>query len=115
MGDLPGAIILINNDQSLNVQAALVQQLLITEVITGPEFNNRVAADPNYPSTIHQNKIRLMVLDSFRNVTNRNLYDLVFFVKEGIASLEQNKFGPHGQSYPISGLYFHRFLSIVRP
>ncbi len=65
-----------------------------------------MANDPNYPDVVHQLNERLLVIRDFREETNRNAADVVVFVKNGLAAIEQNKFGPPGQTYQVKNLYW---------
>jgi len=103
-------IIFVNNDLTTNVQNALVRQLFITEVVSGSEFDERVALTPDYPLIIKQNNIRLLVVRSFYEQTNRNLADIVIFCKAGQAAVECNKFGPPGLSLPIDRLTWDELM-----
>jgi len=72
-------------------------QLQINETITKAEFDARVAADPNYPKVIHLQRLRvLVILSDFQDTTNRNLADVVMFVKQGLTSVEKCKYGEPG-------------------
>lgn len=102
----PPAIIFVNHDLTTNVQDKLVRQLFISEVIDGYVFDDRVTADPTYVSTVHLTNLRLMVVRPFTELTNRDLADLVIFVKAGLASIEMNKFGPPGLTLPVLNLYW---------
>jgi hypothetical protein len=109
--NLPPAIIFVNSDISDYTKTMLSDQLIIDEVMTGQEFDNRVLSDPNYPTTIHLGNRRILVVrDSFRDYTNRNLADVVMFIKSGLASIEKNNYGPHGLTIPISNIEIHKIL-----
>lgn len=110
MSASPAAVIFCNNDLTDNVKNALIRQLFIHEVIDGYEFDNRVTADPNYVTTIHLNNIRLLVIRSFRELTNRALADVAIFVKAGLASVEQNKFGPPRRTFSIDKLHWDQII-----
>ena len=106
-------IILVNDDLSPNVQAALVSQLFISEVVDGYEFDQRVIGNPEYPLVIKQNNIRLLVVRSFYDLTNRELADFAIFCKAGQAAIEDCRVGPPGYSLAIYKLsykeIFHHF------
>ena len=104
MARIVSAIIFCNNDLSTNVQAALVRQLFIDEVMDGYEFDDRIAADPNYPATIQFNKLKILVVRPFTELTNRTLADVVIFVKAGLAAIELSKYGPPGRASPVDRL-----------
>ena len=105
------AIIFVNHDLSPNVEAVLQRQLMITDTMDGYEFDDRVALDPNYPTEIHLNNLRILVIRSFYETTNRNLADVVIFVKAGLAYVEHCKFGPPGQTYQIDKLQLEELLT----
>jgi hypothetical protein len=103
---LPGAVIMVNPDLSDSIQARLVTQLQITEVITGETFDLRFAADPDYPRSVRILRQRIMVLRDFRDTTNRQEMDLVLFVKTAMISIARNCFGPVGQTYLLKNVYW---------
>jgi hypothetical protein len=108
---LPSAIIFVNADLTAVSTEILMTQLFIHEKITGEEFDARVEADPNYPTIIHGNNLRLLVVrDDFMDFTNRELADVVIFIKQGQAVVEKNNFGPPSLSLPIYQLYLHQLL-----
>lgn len=87
-------------------------QLQITETMTFAEFNARVAVDPNYPTIVHLNGLRILViLPDFHDLTNRNLADIVIFVKQGLASIEKNNFGPPKLTLPVQRLNIYNLIN----
>lgn len=109
------AIIFVNNDLSGNVQEVLMRQLFIHEAMTGTEFDARVSGNPSYPEEVHLNNLRILVIRSFYEETNRDLADVVIFIKAGLASIEANKFGPPGLTLPVDHLYLHEILHGILP
>lgn len=108
---LPSAIIFVNADLNDGIRNSLISQLEITENMTGQEFDARVTVDPNYPTNIHANHLRILVIrDSFHDLTNRNLADIVMFVKQGLASIEKNNFGPPGLTLPVQRINIYDLL-----
>jgi len=106
---------LVANTPSTSAITNLSRQLEINETITLEEFNARVAADPNYPTVVHLNRLRiLVVLSSFMDHTNRNLADIVLFVKGGLASVEFSKFGPPRQTWETQRLNIWNLINGVR-
>ncbi|CAM6006088.1 unnamed protein product [Sphagnum balticum] len=104
-----------NTPEPSTVQGIDVQ-LDITETITFAEFNARVAVDPNYPTNVHLNGLRILViLPDFQDTTNRNLADIVMFVKQGIASVESCRFGPPGFSIDVQRLNIWNLTYSLRP
>lgn len=108
MAQVPSAIIFVNNDLTDSTKNALVTQLFIDEVISGDVFDARVADgyDGYYVQLIKSNDLRLMVVRSFREQTNRELADVVIFVKAALASVLKNNFGPPGTTHSVVSLYW---------
>lgn len=100
----PPFIIQVNSDLSDYARSVLVRQLYLNEVITGNQFDARIAADPAYPTNVKLNNYRLMVVRSASELQNRNHVDIVGFVSHGRIAIEDNKFGPPGCSFAISNL-----------
>ncbi len=101
---LPAAIILVNNDISANVQAMLVRQLFIDEVLDGYVFDDRVTADSDYPNLVKRQQRRLLVVRSFEELNNRTNMDVVIFFKNGLVSVLQNNFGPPVATFLVINL-----------
>ena len=102
---------MVNPDLSDSIQARLVTQLQITEVISGETFDLRFAADPDYPYSVRVLRQRILVLRDFRDRTNREEMDVVCFVKSAMISIEKNCFGPIGQTYLLKNIYWgHLFI-----
>jgi hypothetical protein len=108
---LPSAIILVNNDLTDQVKSVLQSQLFISEIISGEEFDARVSADPNYVNIVHNSFQRILVIRSFREETNRELFDIAIFVKAGLACIEKNNFGPPGRTYPVAKLSIYQLIN----
>lgn len=106
---VPPAIIFVNNDLSESVRSTLIRQLQINEVLDGYVFDERVAADPAYPDTIRQLRLRVMVVRTFvdrATVATWTIPEVVIFVKNGLAAIERNNFGPPGLTLPVINLYW---------
>lgn len=89
----------------------LRSQLDIDEVMIGSEFDSRVLADPNYPTIIHAMNMRILVIRAdFREYTNRELADVAIFVKQGLAYVEKNNFGPPELTLSMDRLDIHQLL-----
>lgn len=110
MSSLPSGIIFVNEDLNDILKQKIMSQLLIQEAMTGAEFDARVAADPNYPTIVKLENYRILVIRSFRDTTNRNLADVVIFVKAGLAAIEKNNFGPPGLTYPVETFNIYGLL-----
>jgi len=102
----PGAAVMVNNDLSASVQNRLQIQLYIDETITGEELDMRIAADPSYVKNIRALRQRLLVMRDFRETTNRSEMDVVIFVRESMVYLEKNCFGPTGQAFALTNIYW---------
>lgn len=103
---IPGAIILINEEISDVIKTHIIKQLQIEETITGTEFDARLLIDPDYVKNVRALRSRVMVLKDFRDTTNRTVFDVVLYVRHGIASIERNCFGPPSQSFPVHNLHW---------
>mgnify|MGYP003402664963 FL=1 len=101
---LPKAIISVNNDISLSVKEMLQRQLFIDETLDGYVFDSYITNDINYLDNIIKSQTRLLVIRDALDLSNRDICDIVVFIKLGLAAIEQNKFGPHGQTYPVVNL-----------
>lgn len=104
----PAALILVNNDLTDSVQNMLVRQLAIDEIYDGYSFDLLVAPEDgyydgyvDYAQHIKRAQKRTMVVRSFNEGFNRDIFDVVIFVKAGLAAIEENKFGPHGFTWPV--------------
>lgn len=107
----PPAIIFVNNDLSDQVKSVLVANLYITEIMSDVEFDLRVTNDHNYPTIVHQQNKRIIVIrNTFQDLTNRNLADVVMFIKAGLCSIEKSNYGPPGLTLPVENLYIHELL-----
>lgn len=106
----PSAVILVNADLTANVKAAIQRQLYINDTIDGYEFDLRLSVDPNYVDVIHANGLRVLVIRPFTELNNRDKMDIVLFCKAGLASVETNKVGPPGQTYPIERMYLSQLF-----
>lgn len=89
----PSAIIFCNNDLVPNVEAMLVKQLYIDEIIDGYVFDARLEANANYLAQVKAANQRILVIRPFTELDNRTLADVVIFIKAGLASILKNKYG----------------------
>jgi hypothetical protein len=114
MTTLPSLIIFVNtelfSDGYYSTQQNLVNQLYITEVLDGYEYDQRITADPNYPTVVHLTGKRLLILRDFSDLTNRETADIVMFVKHGLAAVETSKVGPPGVTYPVKNLNLYHLI-----
>jgi len=106
----PPAVIFINIDLVPEVQAVFTRQLFLTAIMDAATFDANVAANPNYPASIHQQDERIMVLRDLQDQTNRQFADVVFFAKGGMVSILANKFGPPGKTLGIDRLYWNNIV-----
>jgi hypothetical protein len=87
------------SDASVSELTNLQIQLFINDTMTKAEFDARVAGDPNYPTIVHLQNLRILViLPTFRDYFNRKFADVVMFLSHGLASVERNRL-----AWPIDG------------
>ena len=103
---VPSAIIFVNADLVDQVRDWIVNQLHITQYMDGYVFDGYVAANPTWPTDVKLLHQRIMVIRPFNDYTNRNLADVAIFVKEGMAAVEQNRFGPPRPAFPVLNLHW---------
>jgi hypothetical protein len=107
-GFIPSALIMINNDLTDQVLEFISRQLFLTDILDGYDFLQTIDGYDGYdflPRIKRQNR-RVAVIQSHQEKTHRDLFDLVLFVKNGLASVECNKFGPPGLTLPVTKLYW---------
>lgn len=105
---LPSAIIFIN-DVNDEITSILSSQLYISEIITGEEFDLRIANDPNYPSIVHNADLRILVKrEDYK--TNGEYADVIGYVKNGLFCVMVNNVGPMGLSLQIDRLNIYQLL-----
>lgn len=138
MASLPPAIIFINGDitypptgpvfigsepstvtsyAGFSELTNLQNQLFINDTMTKAEFDARVVAEPNYPTIIHLQGLRILVIMPLgihycQEYVNFHLADIILFLHQGLADVEKNRFRlePPGQSYPIQRLTIYELL-----
>ncbi len=136
MAALPPAIFFINGDINYppnppafpgvdinaptNTYKILTTQLFINDAMTKAEFDARVAADPNYPTIVHLQGLRILVIVPQYNdgyhymaVPNIEYADVVMFLHQGLADIEKNRFGPPFQSFEIQRINMYQLLRAV--
>lgn len=110
MTSIPPGIIFINEDLNDTLKEKIKGQLWIHEAMTGSEFDARVAADPSYPDIVKFTNTRILVIRDLHDHTNREIADVVIFVKAGLAAIEKNNFGPPGLTLPVETFYIYQLL-----
>ena len=135
MSSLPPAIFFINGDITYPVTSTvtfpgtdpkastlntLQTQLLIDDTMTKQEFDERVLSDPNYPTVIHLQGLRILVIVpayndgyNYMNLPNMEYADVVMFLHQGLADIEYNRFGPPCQSFEIQRMNMYDILRAV--
>ncbi len=106
----------VNPDGYINdiTRQTLETQLFLDEVMTLKEFNTRVEVDPNYPTIVHLQRYRVMVIvPDYHDHTNRELADVVLFYSHGLVKVEKNKYGPPGLTLPLIRLNIYALLRDV--
>lgn len=110
MANIPPGIIFINEDLDATLKAKIATQLYIHETMTGTEFDARVSSNPSYPDIVRLQNTRILVIRDFRDYTNREIADVVIFVKAGLAAIEKNNFGPPGLTLAVDTFYIYQLL-----
>jgi hypothetical protein len=121
---IPPALILVNGDLNDTLKNTLATQLSIDEIISDTEFDARISADGYYPIITRLYNKRILIIRSqiqtiedgytaffFQQAKNRNEVDVVIFVKNGLASILYNKFGPPNLTFPVQKLYIQQLLN----
>ncbi len=103
-------IIFVNDDLSDNVKEALQRQLYINSTMTGIEFDLNISENSDFLSNLKIQRSKVLVIRSFTETTNRDLADIVIFVKNGLASILKNNYGPPGTTLPVDKLYLNELL-----
>lgn len=109
----PSAIIFVNADLVPQIQGVITRQFFLNDIMSGTEFDSRVSSDSNYVSDIHSNGSKILVMRPLYDYNNRNLADLVLFCKNGLASVECNKFGPPGITFPMNAMYLSQIFNSI--
>lgn len=102
--NFPSAIILVNADLTDNVRNMLIKQLAIDEILDGYTFDSITSINPNFITETKNSNKRILVERSYQEFTNKSNIDIAIFVKLGLASILENKIGPHGITYKITNL-----------
>jgi hypothetical protein len=136
MSSLPAAIFFINGDitypkpsvpvfpgtdPKISELTTIQTQLYINDTMTKQEFDARIAADPNYPTIVHLQNLRILVIvpqyddgytggHTYMNVPNILFADVVLFLHQGLADVEFNRFGPPCQNYDIQRMTMYSIL-----
>jgi CO dehydrogenase/acetyl-CoA synthase epsilon subunit len=103
---VPAAIVFMNDDLVVQVKNWIIKQLHIDLVFTGDEFDALVEDDVDYPNKMRGLNRRILVIRDFRELDNRAHADVVVFVKNGVATVEKNKFGPPNQTFLVRKLHW---------
>jgi hypothetical protein len=80
-------------------------------VISGSELDLIINVSPNFPYEIKKTNQRILVTRSFKELTNREIADVAIFIFQGLAYIEQNKFGPPISAIPVSNLNLYQLIS----
>jgi hypothetical protein len=108
---LPPAIIFINNDIENSINT-LSTQLFIHEIITKQQFDNRMIANPNYAQSIYLDNIRLVVLlVDMNDLLHRDLADVVLFYSHGLIKVQDNKYGPPGNTFNLNKITIFNLIN----
>lgn len=103
---LPAGIIFVNNNIVEQIRDTLIKQLFITSFMDGYVYDAIIQNDPLYPTFVHNSNQRIMVIRSFRELESRETADVVIHIKQGMAAIEKNNFGPPGLTSRVAELYW---------
>lgn len=102
------AIIVVNDDLTKQVRSVFTSQLALDEILTGKEFDARLAVDPTYPTNVRLMNRKILVVRNLSETFDRTVVDFVVFFKNGLVSVEHSKYGPPGFTLPLARLYLNR-------
>lgn len=101
---IPPAIIFVNDDLVTQVRNHLVKQLHINAIYDGYAFDGYIETNPAFVNSVYTSNMRIMVIRPFTELTNRSVADIVIFVKAGLASVLDNKFGLPSATHEVVDL-----------
>jgi hypothetical protein len=94
-------------------------QLFIDDTMSKEEFDARVKSDPNYPTIVHLQHLRILVIlpkhVPFCEIDNLELADVVLFLHQGLADIERCHFGPPRQNFETQRLTIYEILRAAHP
>lgn len=104
-----------SSDAGVSELTNIQNQLFINETITKAEFDARIVADPNYPTIVHLQNLRVLVILPLnihycQETINFQYADVVMFLHQGLADIEKNRFGPPGQNYDLQRINLYAVL-----
>ncbi len=108
---VPPAIVIVNDNIATQTKAWLVRQLHINETLDGyTALLDRLTANPDYANLVKQMNLRIMVfVESFQELIPpdlRTIADVAIYVKNGLASVQKNNFGPPASTHNIKNLHW---------
>lgn len=104
----PPMFILVNNDLTDNVKNYIVRQLKIDDVFNDGYIDGYLDGYFIENNVVIPDK-RIMVLKDLRDMTNRDFYDAVFFVKAGMITILKSKRGPGQKIFPVLNVTWQKF------
>jgi hypothetical protein len=108
MSTRPAALIQVNNNLPITVQDMLVKQLFIDIVLDGYDLDQAVLLNPNYAMEIKEDNLRLLVNRDLSDMTNRYLFDVVIYFRNGLISVLEDRVGPPGISCPVVNITWEK-------
>ena len=108
MSARPSALILVNDNLPTTVQDMLVKQLFIDVILDGYDFDQAVLVNPNYALLVKEDNLRLLVNRDLSDMTNRYLFDVVIYFRNGLISVLDDKVGPPGDTYPVVNITWEK-------
>jgi hypothetical protein len=102
---LPSGIVFVSNDHLPDqIRDTIITQLYITSTLDGYEYDDIINNNPDFPRQVKNTNQRIMVIRSFTELESRDTADVAILVTNGMAFIENNKFGPPGYTYRIPEL-----------
>jgi hypothetical protein len=108
MSARPAALILVNDNLPTTVQDLLVKQLFVDIVLDGYDFDQAVLLNPNYAMEIKEDNLRLLVNRDLSDMTNRYLFDVVLYFRNGLVSVLEDRVGPPSDTWPVLSLTWEK-------
>lgn len=108
MSARPAALIQVNNDLPTTVQDLLIKQLFIDIILDGYDFDQAVLLNPNYAMEIKEDNLRLLVNRDLSDMTNRYLFDVVLYFRNGLVSVMESLVGPPADTWKITDITWEK-------
>jgi len=103
----------VNDNISESIQTVLMQQLMLSEILSMEEFTLRIQNNPNYADIVRGLGQRIVVLKKMYDKSYNDVADIILFCRNGLIAVESSKIGPPGITFEIKNiqifqLFFHQ-------